>query len=211
MHIQVVSKGIDVSDALRARVEERLADAVGKFSRRPAEAFVVITKERFAFNVECSVHLPSGAMLQAHGEADDAYVAAENALDRLEKRLRRYKRKRSDHRGANGASAEAEAPLVVLRGLERIETNNGDDDDSDEAALAAALAADAFEPVVVAETTAEIPTLTPGMAVFELELAHAPVLVFRNAVHGGVNVVYRRPDGHFGWIDPGRAGRRAAP
>lgn len=191
MQIQVVSKGIDVSDALRERIHARVEDAIEKFAHRPGEAFVVIEREGHGFRVDCSVHLTTGVILQTRGSAEDAYVAAETALDRMEKRLRRYKRKLTDHRA--GRDEGGEIAHVVLRGREALDDA---DFDADEAP---------GEPVVVAELSAEAPSLTVGMAVYELELANAPVLVFRNAAHGDVNVVYRRPDGHIGWIDPRRS------
>lgn len=193
MRIQVVNKGIDVSDALRERIRERVEDAISKFTHRPGEAFVVIGREGIGFRVECSVHLPSGALLNAQASGDDAYHAAETALDRMEKRLRRYKRKLVDHRPARNG---AEAAHVVLQGLAL------SDEESEEDAEGAG--AHDQEPVVVAESSAALPTLTVGMAVFELEVANAQVLVFRNAAHGEINVVFRRPDGNIGWIDPER-------
>lgn len=203
MQIQVVSKGIDVSEALRERIQERVDEAVEKFSHRPGEAFVVIEREGFGFRVDCSVHLPSGVLLQARAVGEDAYATAEIALDRLEKRLRRYKRRLVNRRtGRAGESLDgARVAHVVLQGLELAEDDTEDDDDLDVAAN---------DPVVVAESSAEVPVLTVGMAVLELELANAPVLVFRNAAHDGLNVVFRRPDGHIGWIDPERSETRAA-
>ncbi|MGD2133853.1 MAG: ribosome-associated translation inhibitor RaiA [Maricaulaceae bacterium] len=195
MHIQVVNKGIDVSDALRERIHERLEEAVAKFSHRPGEAFVVIEREGHGFRVDCSVHLPSGALLQARASGDDAYGAAEVALDRLEKRLRRYKRKLVDHRPAR--ANHAPATHTVLQGAPHF-----DEHDEDEAEDAGG---EPGEPVIVAESLAQLPHLTVSMAVLELEVANSPVLVFRNSAHGGLNVVFRRPDGHVGWIDPERA------
>ena len=200
MHIQVVNKGIDVSEALRERIHERVEQAVEKFSHRPGEAFVVIEREGGGFRVDTSVHLPSGVLLQARASGEDAYAAAETALDRLEKRLRRYKRKLVDHRPAQRNGADA--AHVVLQG--RAQEDDADDEDA-AADSGAPDGADVGEPVVVAESFAQLADMTVGEAVYELELANAPVIVFRNAAHGGVNVVFRRPDGHIGWIDPERA------
>ena len=97
MFIQFVSKGIDVSPALRERMETRITDAGSKYFNRPAEAFVVASKEGYGFKVDISLHLPSGAFLQASGSAEEAYSAAEDAAGHLEKRLRRYKRRLKDH------------------------------------------------------------------------------------------------------------------
>jgi ribosomal subunit interface protein len=200
MQIQVVSKGIDVSDALRARIHERLTDAVSKYTHRPGEAFVVIEREGAGFRVDCSVHLPSGVMLQSRAPGADAYAAAEASLDRLEKRLRRYKRRLVNRRARNNGAAELEsAGHMVVQRLD-LPDDAGEDDDG---------YTPRDEPTIVAESSSELPTLTVGMAVFELELADAPVLVFRNVANGAINVVYRRPDGHIGWIDPERARPRS--
>jgi ribosomal subunit interface protein len=198
MHIQVVNKGIDVSETLADRIRERVAEAVSKYAHRPGESLVVIEREGFGFRVDCSVHLPSGVMLQARATGEDAYGAAETALDRLEKRLRRYKRRLVNRRNPKNSHGGDEAAHVVLQGR----SFDHDADDDEDVVL--------NDPVVVAETSAELPVLTVGMAVLELELADAPVLVFRNAAHGSLNVVFRRPDGHIGWIDPERGQPRAA-
>ena len=203
MTVQFVSKGIDVSPALRERTTEKVGDILEKYFNRPSETFLTVARDGHRFKVECSLHLPSGALLNASGEGDEAYGAVEAALTRLEKRLRRYKRKLKDKR--NGQKDElTQAALTVLRSTpSRAQDDDEAEDDDDQIAHGEA------EPVVVAETTAELRTLTVGMAVWELDLADAPVLVFRNAAHGGVNVVYRRPDGHIGWMDPERPGADA--
>tara|TARA_R110000744_G_scaffold125730_6_gene231567 strand:- start:54467 stop:55096 length:630 start_codon:yes stop_codon:yes gene_type:complete len=199
MHIQIVSKGIDVSDSLRARILERVEDGVAKYFNRPGEAYVSIAREGIGFRIDCSLHLPSGMMLQAHDSADDAYKAAEVTMDKLEKRLRRYKRKLKNHRHDHKAELPAEAlPIVVLKGMRDAYSEEADDHVDE-------TRADAPEPIVIAEHAGEFRTLTVGMASLELDAADSPFLMFRNAASGGLNIVYRRPDGHIGWIDPARA------
>jgi hypothetical protein len=66
------------------------------------------------------------------------------------------------------------------------------------------------EPVIIAEQAAELKTLTVSMAVLEMDLADAPFVLFRNAANGAMNFVYRRPDGHVGWIDPSRGAKDAS-
>jgi ribosomal subunit interface protein len=198
MHIQVVSKGIDVSETLRDQIIGRVEDGVTKYFNRPGEAYIAISREGFGFRVDCSLHLPSGVMLQSQGEDEDAYKAADAAAEKLEKRLRRYKRKLKNHHNENKAALPAEStPIVVLEGMrDRWADADGEADDDGPSAE--------HEPIVVAETPGELRTLTVGMASLELDLVDAPFLLFRNAANGGVNIVYRRPDGHIGWIDPGR-------
>jgi len=200
MHIQFVSKGIDVSPALRERIEDRISDAAVKYFNRPSEAFVVAAKEGAGFKVDCSLHLPSGAFLQASGSGDDAYGAAEKAAGHLEKRLRRYKRRLKDHHNDNKAVLPAEsAPMMVLRSGARHDVESWSEDEEDDGG-----AEGGSEPVIIAEKIAELRTLTVSMAVLEMDLADAPFLMFRNAANNGLNIVYRRPDGHVGWIDPAR-------
>ncbi|WP_417490404.1 ribosome hibernation-promoting factor, HPF/YfiA family [Maricaulis sp.] len=198
MHIQVVSKGIDVSDSLRAQILGRVEDGVAKYFNRPAEAHIAISREGIGFRVDCSLHLPSGMMLQAHDSAEDAYKAADGTMDKLEKRLRRYKRKLKNHRHDHKADLPAETlPIVVLKSM-RDAYSEEDEDHVDE------VQADAPEPIVIAEHAGEFRTLTVGMASLELDAADSPFLMFRNAANGGLNIVYRRPDGHIGWLDPAR-------
>jgi ribosomal subunit interface protein len=201
MQIQVVNKGIDVSDALREQILTRVEDGAAKYFNRPGEAYVAISREGIGFRVDCSLHLPSGMMLQAHGSADDAYKAAEATMERLEKRLRRYKRKlKNHHHNSSKAELPAETmPIVVLKGMRDSWTDLDEDEDD-----TAPAANGTPEPIVIAEKPGEMRTLTVGMASLELDAADSPFLMFRNAANGGLNIVYRRPDGHIGWVDPAR-------
>ncbi|WP_300553522.1 ribosome-associated translation inhibitor RaiA [Maricaulis sp.] len=203
MHTQVVSKGIDVSDALREQILGRVEEGVSKYFNRPGEAYVAISREGVGFRVDCSLHLPSGVMLQAHGEADDAYKAADETMIRLEKRLRRYKRKLKNHHADHKAELPAEQmPFVVLKGMRDAFDR---EEDLDEDAIEPI--DNAPDPIVIAEKAGEVRTLTVGMASLELDALDVPFLMFRNAANGGLNIVYRRPDGNIGWVDPSKAER----
>jgi ribosomal subunit interface protein len=189
MQIQIASKGIDVSQALRERITDRLEEMMDKYIHREGEAQVSISREGSGFRTICSVHLPSGASMEGQGEAQEAYPAADEALEHIEKRLRRYKRRLKDH-SQRAKAKEAEASMFVLENP--VTEEQADDHQNDENA----------EPLVIAESTRKIRTLTPGMAALELGLADSGVVVFNNARHGGLNVVFKRADGHIGWIDP---------
>jgi ribosomal subunit interface protein len=189
MQIQIASKGIDVSQALRERITARLEEMMDKYIHREGEAQVSISREGSGFRTICSVHLPSGASMEGQGEAQEAYPAADEALEHIEKRLRRYKRRLKDH-SQRAKAKEAEASMFVLENP--VTEEQADDHQNDENA----------EPLVIAESTRKIRTLTPGMAALELGLADSGVVVFNNARHGGLNVVFKRADGHIGWIDP---------
>ena len=195
MDIQIAGRHMDVGEALRTRIEAGLEGGVKKYFDRPADAQVTVAKAGPFFAVDCSVHLSSGATFQAHGEADDAYAAFEVALDKIEKRVRRYKRRLKDHH----ARAEDKASLAAASFV--LEAPAGFDGEEDIDADAAPVNGD-DQPLVIAETRTPIHTLSVREAVLQLELQDGPALMFTNASNGRLNLVYRRPDGHIGWIDP---------
>ena len=179
MRIQVSGKQIDIGDALRGHVENRIGDVIGKYADRAVEAM---------FIAEGSVHLPTGLTAQAKGRASEIYASFENAVERLDKQLRRYKRRLKDHHRNREFPIEAiDAPSYILA------SNEEHGEDNEPATL---------QPVIVAEMETRVPYLSVGEAVMQMELAGAGMLVFRNVAHGGVNVVHRRDDGNIGWIDP---------
>lgn len=189
MRIQVSGKHIDIGDALRTHVEGRLNEAVAKYFDRPVEAVVTFCRDRHQFIADSSVHLSTGMTVQAKAKADEIYASFEGAVDRMEKQLRRYKRRLKDHHRDRQSPIEAfGAASYILAGGEH---------DAEEP--------ESLQPVIVAEMETPVPSLSVGEAVMQMELAGAPLLVFRNEAHGGVNVVYQRDDGNIGWIDPRNA------
>lgn len=189
MQIQITGKHMDLGGALRSRIEEGLEAAVSKYFNRTGEASVFVSQHGHLVEVDCNVHLPSGIVLQSTGKATDPYAALEDSLDKMEKRVRRYKRRLKDHHRDRVDPVEfAGAPSYILAG-----TNGADTEE---------LEPDSLQPMIIAEMEMQIPTLSVGEAVMQMELAHAPLLVFRNEKSGGVNVVHRRDDGNIGWIDP---------
>ena len=194
MQIQIAGRNIDLGEALKNRIESGLEDAVTKYFDRATEGNVSMAKDGHLYEAECQVALPSGISLQSSGEANDPYAAFELALDKLEKRVRRYKRRLRDHHrpDSNRLPAEMVAYSVLSAADEdESEVDSGDVDTVD-------------APAVIAEQQTNIKTMTASMAVMQLELAEVPALMFRNAVHGGLNMVYRRNDGNIGWVDPGK-------
>ncbi|MAP94756.1 MAG: ribosomal subunit interface protein [Ponticaulis sp.] len=195
MQVQIAGRNIDLGDALRERIESGLEDAVTKYFDRAIEGNVSMTKDGHLFEADCQVALPSGISLQSSGEANDPYAAFEVALDKLEKRVRRYKRRLRDHHQKDNGPLPAEmASSFVIAASDEDDAEDQVDYDTVEA------------PAVIAETETNIKTMTASMAVMQLELSEVPALMFRNAKHGGLNMVYRRSDGHIGWVDPGKSG-----
>lgn len=198
MQVQVAGKKLEVGAALQERIAFGLEARVSKYFNRTGEAFVTVSKPGWAFNVDCSIHLPSGVTLQAHGEGDDGYQAFEMALDKIEKRVRRYKNRLRNHRVKENGAVELAAERIILPTDDSADdADNGADDSHVQNG------ADGDSPAIVAESDTKIQTMTVSMAVMQLELADSPAVMFRNAAHGRLNMVYRRPDGNVGWVDPG--------
>jgi ribosomal subunit interface protein len=195
MQIQITGKHMNLGAAMRDRIEAGLEAAVAKYFTRTGEASVFVSQQGPFVEVDCNVHLPSGIVLQSTGRADDPYAALEVSLDKMEKRVRRYKRRLRDHHAAAPQALPAQAASEILIQVQ-------DTEDSDDSGIEMGDA-----PLTVAETSVQIRTMTVSEAVMQLELQDVPALMFRNAGHDGLNMVYRRPDGHIGWVDPANTPR----
>ena len=195
MKVQVSGKHVDVGEALRERVTAELIASIGKYFDRGGDAEVVVSRDGHNFRVDCNVTLASGQYLQSHGLGADAHSAFSASLAKIETRIRRYKRKLKSHSVQATAKAAETAALYVLRSPDQAEDDDHWDSEENHAPPAA---------MVIAETQAILRTMTVSMAVMQLDLTESQTIVFRNAAHGGLSVVYRRPDGNIGWIDPER-------
>ncbi|HHN67911.1 MAG TPA: ribosome-associated translation inhibitor RaiA [Thermopetrobacter sp.] len=194
MQIRISGKNFDIGAALRGHVEKRLPEVIGKYFDHALTAQVVMEKQRQTFHVECVVHLPTGLVLQTNGSGTDAYAALDEALEHLEKRLRRYKKRLISHtrqRRKKPMPAMEAASFVLAPAPE------------EPAAGASAEMVTDDAPAIVAEGTERISEMSVDEAVMQLELSNRSFVLFRNARHGGVNVVYWRGDGNIGWVDPG--------
>ena len=195
MQITVSGKQVDLSDALRTRVSSHLEIIATKYFDHGLEANVTFSRARSFFTCDINVHAGRGLRLRGEGEAADANTAFDDAAEHIAKRLRRYRRRVNEHARdlANRERPQA-ARQYVLRQEEAEPPEDGDDGAAAGAAVAYA--------TVIAEHPTEISQLSVGEAVMRMDLADQPVMMFRNSATGELNVVYRRSDGHIGWIDP---------
>lgn len=198
MQVQVSGKHVAVGEALRERVTDEITGSMSKYFDRGGTAEVVLSKEGHSFRVDCRMMLASGQDLQSHGLGGDAHSAFDSALAKIETRVRRYKRRLKDHSPAASARQAETASYFVLRAPEGEDESDWDDGQSSQDSQTPPSA------MVIAETEKDLRTMTVSMAVMELDLTESQTIVFRNAAHGGLSVVYRRPDGNIGWIDPER-------
>lgn len=190
MTLRISGKNLDVGEALRSKAEARVVSALGKYYEGGVQGHVTVAKDGTGFKTDGVVHLSSGITLEATGTAHDAYASLDRMAERIEKRLRRYKRRLKDHSvSANGRRPGLEIPSYVIAAP--------DHDSEEEERLE-----DGNHPAIVAESTRSLHEFSVGDAVAELDMTGAPVVVFRNAGNGRVNVVYRRRDGNIGWVDP---------
>ncbi len=189
MSLQVTGKNVEAGGAFQEYITEKIANVLGKYIGPEIGGHVRLEKERTGFRTDCSIRLKTGLLLETHGAGDDAYASADAAVDRLEKRVRRYKRRLKNHHNPRGAQELGAA--VPVRDLV-VEV-----DQSGEAEKALQ-----DHPVIIAEHQRDLCELSVSEAVMRLDLTDNAFLMFRNAGNGNINVVYRRQDGNIGWIDP---------
>jgi len=187
MRYQISGKHIDIGEALQTHVKAELGEIVEKYAQRPTDAVIVFSKDAHEHVCEAVIHLSTGLNAQAKGHSTEIYAAFESCREKMDKQLRRYKRRLRNHHHARTTPVEFEqSAAYILAPSEEPEEGQSE----------------TAQPVVVAEMETKIPSITVGEAVMQLELSSQRFLVFRNEGHGGVNVVYQRDDGNIGWIDP---------
>ena len=186
MDIRISGHQVETGIALQEHASERLGGIVEKHFDRAISSHVTFGKAPAgAFSCDIVTHVMQGLILKAQGSAQDAHVALDEAAAKIEKQLRRYKRRLTDrHERALQARAEEEAAYTIFAA----------DEPEDE------VVADA--PPVIAETSIDIPECSTADAVMLLDLRHTPALFFKNAGTGRHNMVYRRADGSIGWVEP---------
>jgi ribosomal subunit interface protein len=191
MQITVSGKQVDLSDALRERVATELTGITGKYFEHAQDARITFARSRLGFTCDINLHAGRGLTLRGESDGADAYSAFDKAAAHVGKRLRRYRRRVNEHSRDLAQRARPDSARQLT-----LQAEAEDHEDNAEAATATA-------PVVIAEATTEIHHLSVSEAVMRMELEDHQVLMFRDVMSGVLNVVYRRTDGHIGWIDPG--------
>jgi len=187
MRYKISGKQIDIGAALQGHVQSELDEVIQKYAVRPTDANLVFSRNANEFVCEATVHLSTGLTVQAKAHDHDIYAAFDGCRDKMEKQLRRYKRRLKDHH------RDRAEPVELFGASSYILASNETVDEAEPESL---------QPIIVAEMETKIQNLSVGEAVMQMELANQNVLVFRNEGSGAVNVVHRRDDGNIGWIDP---------
>ncbi len=188
MQIHISGRHVDLGDSFRAQVEKRLSENVAKYLDRVTHVDVVVSKQgsKFRVDIHGNTGTHSGLIVKSQGEAADVYAAFDESATRIEKQLRRYKRRLKAHHADEKQHTQKthSAKKYVLEAESHEEL------------------AEEADHVVIAEKATAIQHLTVSEAVMKMDLADLPALLFFNSAHGRINVVYRRADGHISWVDP---------
>jgi ribosomal subunit interface protein len=186
MNLRISGKHMDIGDAFRTRIEGRIGEAIDKYFDGGFSGHVTMVKSGSRFSADCMIRLDTGTSLQAAGEAQEPTAAFDAAAERFEKRLRRYKRRLKSYSPKGGNGVVTDVAYTVMAPLAEDEEDLPGD----------------YAPAIVAESSVTLKTMSVASAVIELDTSDNPVFVFRNAGNEQINIVYRRPDGNIGWIDP---------
>ena len=195
MTLRVSGKNLDIGEAFRAHIEARIDSTLAKYRAGPASGHVTIEPEGPGFRADCTLHLMSGATLQADAKAHEPYACFNHAADLIENQIRRHRERLVDHHAsmaADGRTKLEQPSRDEASGAQRNDPGTEQGETLD------------LHPAVIAESSAKFREMTVSGAAMELDSTNAQFVVFRRASDGRTNVVYRRPDGNIGWIDPGR-------
>ncbi len=194
MQISVSGKQIDVGNALNEHINNELQAGVTKYFEHAVSANVILSKLRHIFNASIVVNDGTGMhqLLKASGDGGDAYAAFDQALIRMEKQLRRYKRKIKNH---HKSRVEKDVEMAAMMGTKYVLSSLEEDEDK---------STENDSPLIIAEKPAQIEILSVSDAVMRMDLGELPAVMFINKKSGEINVVYRREDGNISWIDPGQ-------
>lgn len=187
MKIIISGKHIEIGESLRSHIEKRLEDGISKYLDRVVTLNVVITKEahRFRTDINGNTGTSTGVVIKSTGASEDVYASFDIAAEKIEKQLRRYKRRLTNHHKISNAPV-SDVPLPAKKYVLKDHEEEANDD----------------APLVIAEKPTSIETLTVSAAVMKMDLADLPALMFFNSANGRINIVYKRADGNISWVDP---------
>jgi ribosomal subunit interface protein len=186
MSITVTGKQIEIGESLKEFVVTEIQTVLTRYALDVHDVAVTITKDtHHQFKTDVTLNLGRGFLVHAVGTDADAYKAVGAGVERLETQIRRYKTRLRDQKRQSDHESRSER---VQKYVVKAQEEDTQDDN----------------PLIIAESFSEIHTLSVGDAVMQMDLSPRPVVVFRNAANGEVNVVFKREDGNIGWIDPSR-------
>ena len=188
MEINISGRKMSVGDALTEHANDKLGDIAEKYFTRSIDSSATFAKEGHLYRVDVSLHANQGIQLHSHAESDDPYAAFDTAAEKVEKQLRRYKRRLKNHHATPSRDAVVEMVRDTVLAPENEEAGPEAEGEVAEQHL------------IIAETKKEIPCVSVGDAAMLMDLANTNAFVFRNSKSNNMEVVYKRSDGNIGWI-----------
>jgi ribosomal subunit interface protein len=181
MKISTSGKHIEVGESLKSHIESALQSIVTRQLGDVLEVQVLVAKDNYQFTTDISVHVSRHFTVRAHAQDTDPYRSCDLAIEKMEARIHRYKSRLRDQKRNKDVEILPAQQYVI----------SADEEDKGE-----------DTPLIIAEMSHDIQTLSVGEAVMRMDLSESPVMMFKNSQSGSFNVVYRRADGNIGWIDP---------
>ena len=187
MKIDISGQNLDTGESFRDYAETNLKKSIDKYFERAIAGSVILKKSLNNFSVKIIVTLTRRTKLETSGSSSDAHAAFDIALEKAEKRLRRYKRRLKDYRSKGDKKELIFAQETVLDSKDDLEEEVINEDGM---------------PPVLMELSYNIEEMTTEEAIMKFDLENLNALMYRNISHQGLNMLYRRNDGAIGWVDP---------
>lgn len=184
MNIHITGRHLETGAALQAHVEQALSNAVSKYFERGGDVSVTFCKQGHQFEAACALHLDSGLYLHASGSDADIYASFDQSVGKIEKQLRRYKRRLKNHHDQKRLND------AVLQAPEKILAPEPEEEAPEE-----------FTPVVIAESRRAVSEMSVSQAVMQLELGADDFVLFKGVGREALNIVHKRSDGNIGWLE----------
>lgn len=199
MQVNISGKQLDVGKAMRIYVEDALKNNIDKYFGKAIEANVVLSPApHHKFQADVSIHVGHGINVQGRSIAGDVHIATDEAIEKITRQLLRYKTRLRDHHRDQAAKIEH----TLFTAQQYVLSPEVEEDTYEGNQASASVGTAEEETMIIAEEALSIPSLKVSDAVMRMNLANAAFFLFRNEAHDRLNIVYRREDGHIGWIDP---------
>src|SRR5512146_2084024 len=174
MQVNVIGRHIEVTDALKQYATEKFS-RLDKYLPKAVQAVITLAVVKKVHHIAEAAIKSNGILIQASEETEEMYSAIDLLVEKLERRVRRYKEKLVEHKHL---TAKNESPGgTAAHPEDRI-------------------------PQIIKTKRFDLKPMAPEEAVMQMELLDKQFFIFSNVGSGLVNVIYKRKDGNVGLIEP---------
>ncbi|HEX9137676.1 MAG TPA: ribosome-associated translation inhibitor RaiA [Nitrospirota bacterium] len=174
MQVTVIGRHIEATDALKQYAQEKFS-RLEKYLPKTSQTVITLSVVKKVHHIAEAVIKSNGVLIQASEETEEMYSAIDLLVEKIERRVRRYKEKLVDHKHQTNKAA-ALAPSASSQ-EERI-------------------------PQIIKIKRFDLKPMLPEEAVMQMELLDKDFFIFSNIGSGHINVIYKRKDGNVGLIEP---------